>query len=367
MELLGIIGDPHLGAGRFRKHNALGMNTYSEILFDAWKEAIDTLLDQGCKHIIIPGDLFHSPNPTVKSMVELNKTLQHMPNDVHLYILGGNHEWSAAAEAGGFHAFNVIPEMENVHLIYHELQCFQLDGCLITFIPYKSLNSKSFSEAHKWNRKAKNEGLKNILVAHGMVDLMNVGENDDYSIPKNVAENYDAVITGHVHVPVVMQAVGITLLTPGSLMPSPQADPSTHVPSVYTMNIENMKTKTIILESSPKVFHCYTDDINRTLTDVIDGNVQSFKHHPSMDPMLKNGKNPFKNSILMITYSGTAKDVDEGIYKKVLEISLHVSLYGNIQTYEFESDAVQLTDFWTFVKDNHPDWYDEFKNITKGA
>ena len=362
MVKIGILSDCHLGARQFRKSSKL-MNTYCDLNNKSFEEAVDTLIENNVDYIFIAGDLFDSPNPDIYSLRFANKVLNKLVDkNTPIYLLGGNHDYSQMNNNLSCHPFDLL-ENPNIIKVYNHESMFGFDvndsnnlPFTLTMIPYKSMNYETFGRIYQPEIciDSNKNNKPNILMIHGCVDLNNMANNtnndnvmQEYYLPKTVAMNYDFIICGHVHLPCIINNDNCKILTPGSLMPSNMANNYTFKPSVYIASIEadnNISIKSIHLQTPPNVLEIVTNDINHTLETIID-------------------KYPY-NDIVYIKYNGKIEDVDEGLYKKAFQKLLNLSLQTDISLDHLNTDNKEnLGDFWDFIKNNHNEYYDEFKNI----
>lgn len=336
----GILSDCHLGVTRFRKISNL-QNAYGDLNNKVFKDAVDTLVDKKVDAIIIAGDLFDSPNPNVQSIMVANILSE---TGIPTYIIGGNHDFSQRDHAIGCHPFGLL-HGKNLNFSTEKPEIFNFDDCDLTLLPYKSLNPEAFKEIY--TGKLRDKSKRSILVFHGHVDLNNQADdesNSEYSLPKEVAANYDLTIAGHVHIPQIIKTNSTSILVPGSLMPSAQANSKCPKPAVYIYDTGYNKIESIYLKRSPKIYELITDDINGCLEKI--------------------SNKAFSNDLYFVKYNGKMKDIDEWLYKMASQNVLNLS----IQTDE-SANAVSIkrvSEFWKFIKDTHPEYYDEFKNFLKG-
>ena len=333
----GILSDCHLGVTRFRKISNL-QNTYCDINNRVFKEALNIFIENKVDAIILAGDLFDSPNPGVQSIVVANAlSLTNIPT----YILGGNHDFSQRDHAIGCHPFSLLYG-NNLNFSTTESKIFDLDDCELTMLPYKCLNEENYKNIYKG--KLRDKKKNSILVFHGSVDLNDSGkEESEYSLPKEVATNYDLIIAGHVHIPQIIETKSTSILVPGSLMPSAQANSHCQKPAVYIYDTENKKIKAIELKSSPKIHEIITDKINECLEEI--------------------SNKKFSNDLYFIRYNGHVKDIDEYAYKRANQNVLNLS----IQTSEIleTTEIKKVDEFWKFIEKDYPQYYDEFKTFFK--
>lgn len=336
----GVLSDCHLGITRFRKISNL-QNAYGDLNNKVFKDAIDILKDKNVDAIIIAGDLFDSPNPNVQSIMVANILSE---TGIPTYAIGGNHDFSQRDHAIGCHPFDLLYG-ENLNFATSKPKIFSFDDCDLTLLPYKCLNAESYKEIYKGKLRDKNK--RSILVFHGNVDLNNQsdGENvSEYLLPKEIASNYDFVVAGHVHIPQIIKTNSTSILIPGSLMPSAQANSKSPKPSVYIYDTNSKNVESINLKRSPSIHEIITDNINDCLETIANKN--------------------FSNDLYFIKYNGKMKDIDEWLYKRASQNVLNLS----IQTDESLNTLPikRVSEFWKFVKDTHPEYYDEFKNFLKG-
>lgn len=365
---IGIFSDCHLGERKFRKTYNY-QNAYELVNNEVFEEALSILSEKDLDCCIIAGDLYDNPNPYVKTIMESQKLIPFADKlKDKLYILGGNHDWSQTNEAINCHTFDILKnnDMNNkIEIINRESKIFEFydhdnNNCSkidFTFLPYKSLNQDNYKNIFKGTLKEKRENNieKSLLIFHGSVDLMgdmttNNQENNVFYLPKEIASNYDLVISGHVHIPFLIKTETTSILTPGSLMPSNQGTNRDNRPSVYVYNTENGELINYELKKSPKILEIITDDINNILDNI--------------------SKEKYNNNLYFIKYNGKSKDIDESIYKLACQKVLNINIQTNENIENFDINYFKnnnlIKDFWKFTEENHPEYIDEFKNILKG-
>ena len=378
---IGIMSDCHLGVSKFRKLLNL-QNTYQLINNNAYNEAIDNFIKEKVKIVIIAGDLFDSPNPSIQSITVALSGLSKL-NDakIQTYILGGNHDYSQKDNSVGYHPFNLfaISKFKYVKCISsgYDITNFtekkkRKNGDVVnltslTMLPYKSLKPEYYKEIYNGSLEEKRDkyiGKRNInicdgenkiadvcsiLTIHGYVDFNGTSEIENYALPLEVAKNYDLVIAGHVHIPNLIETKSTTIVTPGSLMPSNQSNSNTQNPAVYIYDTNQKEIiKTIELNSPPKIHEIITAQINEVLESIIN----------------KTNKNKNFNDLYFIRYNGKIENVDEVLYKKASQNTLNLSIQTNEQLENIKIEKV--SDFWSFIQKDYPNYYGEFKELLKG-
>lgn len=379
---IGIMSDCHLGVSKFRKQLSNSQNMYQTINNNAYLEAINDFINEKVKIVIIAGDLFDSPNPSVQSItIALSGLAKLNEARIQTFILGGNHDYSQRDNVSGYHPFNLfsISKFKYVKCInngylntnFTEKKIRKKGDVInlidLTMLPYKSLKSEFFKEIYKGSLKEKRDkyiGKRNInicngeneiadicsiLTIHGYVDFDETSEMEDYALPLEVARNYDLIIAGHVHIPNLIETKSTTILTPGSLMPSNLSGESTQSPAIYIYDT-NVKeiSKKIELNSPPKIHEIVTSDINDILETIIN----------------KTNETKQFNDLYFIRYNGKIEKVDEALYKQASQNTLNLSIQTNEQLENVKIEKV--SDFWSFIKQDYPNYYGEFKELLKG-
>lgn len=337
---IGLLGDTHIGVRRFRAQENM-VNLIEKLNNDAFKEAME-ILDKETDRTIIAGDVFDSPNPTITSLINFNEAIKNK----RLSVIAGNHDYSAVSDYNGYHVFDVLSDGEILNSIDNGITDFKkynngvgfevYDDLTITYLPYKYLNEDSFKLMHE------NLNKQNILIMHGRVDYHGEQEEIEYDLPRSIAEEYDLVVAGHVHLPSVVQLKKGQVLTPGSLTPSSRANSKTPRPSVWIYDTETKELKSIELQTPPTIYELAVEDgkINEALLEV-----SAYKN---------------KYNLVFIQYNGRLSDIDQAIYQKAFANTILLSF----KTIEFEEKEVKdVKDFWSYVKNSYPEYEQEFRKV----
>lgn len=321
----GVISDIHLGEIKFRKV-INGQNAWSSLAEDAFRQGINELLERQVEAIVIPGDLFDTPNPDIHSILTAKDVLESIK--VPILLLGGNHEWSQRQSVSNIHPFNLLNLQ---YKVYNEAKGIELNGVKFMMLPYKALTPEGYTAAANSNY--------DILVAHGILD----SEDDAYKIPQRIANKYKLLILGHVHTNSLVGGRTLKVLTPGSVMP---ANTFQGVPSVWTCDTSTWDIEKIELKT-PTMHENFVES----------GKINEF--------LKKIQENPYCYDLYSIHYAGSVKDVDPIEYKRGYEHCLSIRLLTNEGINTKKSNYSKTDDFWEFVRKNHSEWFDEFKEILK--
>lgn len=337
---IGLLGDTHIGIRRFRTQEGM-MNLIESLNNKAFKEAME-ILDKKTDRTIIAGDVFENPNPTITSLINFNEGIKNK----RLSVIAGNHDYSAISNYNGYHVFDVLSDGEILNSIdngitdfkkyYNEIG-FEVYGDLtITYLPYRFMNEDSFKIMYE------NLNKENILIMHGRVDYYGEQEEPEYDLPRSIAEQYDLVVAGHVHMPSVVDLKKGKVLTPGSLTPSSKANSKTPKPAAWIYDTETKTLESIGLENTPTIYELAVEDgkINEELLEV-----SAYKN---------------KYNLVFIQYNGKLSDIDQAIYQKAFANTIILS-FKTIEIIEKEVNEVE--DFWSFVKNSYPEYEQEFRKV----
>lgn len=361
---IGFLPDPHVGVVKFRKSEGF-MNKVTKMNDAAFAEAFEKLYSRNVDSIVIPGDLFDTPEPQVQSIVHVNNVLSKYSKELPINIISGNHDYSQKSHVNNYHVFDTITQSEDDKLSLYREKCeitIQENNdqtIAIAYVPYKALGERKAETFEKIYRalgaSEANEWYK-ILVFHGSIDYEDEQINDEYDMPVEIADIFDFVAMGHVHYPKLVQqprnvidekgnlvAKDVYHLTMGALLPSKLADQYTQRPSVYILDTVENTVEIINLDNPPHVF-IYKDvvNINKTLSEIANRDVLG---------------------IYGIQYNGKMTDIDDLTYMKAIENSINISIQA--EDYSESVNIKKVADFWEFIKKKYPQYENEFREVVE--
>ena len=338
---IGIMSDCHLGQYKFRKMQGL-FNKFELLNYNAFKEAIDKFQSLNLDEIIIAGDMFDSPNPLMRSIKVAKEELAKI-TDADIHIISGNHEYSMKNEMFDSNVIDNFIQQDNVFTYASVENKYLSDEIAVSFVPYKFLTPETFNNLRQFISDS--QQCKHILVMHGYVDFTKEHMNEDYALPVEVASLFDVVICGHIHLQNIKKTKSLTVITPGSLMPSNQANGENGVPSIYIYDTDNGEIEIINLKTSPKVLNLNVyNNINIKLEELTD-----IKYH---------------DTIVNIKYFGS-EEIDEKLYYNVLDNVLNLSLNSMKENTDIV-EAAPVDKFWSYIKTHYNDYYQEFQELLRG-
>src|SRR5258706_9991591 len=97
------LADLHLGFRQFDRLTPRGTNQREADVADAFRRAVDDLLEQQPDLILIAGDVFHSVRPTNAAILFFFQQLQRVHGalpDTPIVMIAGNHDTPRSTETG---------------------------------------------------------------------------------------------------------------------------------------------------------------------------------------------------------------------------------------------------------------------------
>lgn len=202
------LADTHLGFSAYRKITKDGLNQREVDVYDAFRKAVDKILEIKPDLIIHAGDLFDSVRPNNRAIkFALNQLLRISKNNIPMILIAGNHETPKLSETG--HIFSIFEHIENVYPIYNEYRRIYLDlkGKKVSiFCVPQFKNKDEFNDALnklKMDSSKKGDEDYKILTAHvGTVGLyeFRMNEFNEQLIPMGILKSdFDYIALGHFH------------------------------------------------------------------------------------------------------------------------------------------------------------------------
>ena len=161
---LAHLADLHLGFRQFDRQTVKGGNQREADVADAFRRAVDDLLEQRPQLIVIAGDVFHSVRPTNSAILFLFKQLQRVRvalPDTGVVLIAGNHDTPRSTETGTILRLYEALGISVVHDEARRLPFRQLDASVLA-VPHQALVSPDRPAL-----RPDDTALFNILVTHG--------------------------------------------------------------------------------------------------------------------------------------------------------------------------------------------------------
>lgn len=197
------LADLHLGFRKLERQTSRGGNQREADVAEAFRRAVDDLLEQRPDLILLAGDVFHSVRPTNPAILFLFQQLQRVRvalPDTPVVLVAGNHDTPRSTETGTILKLYEALGVEVVVDRPRRLSFPRLD-CALLAVPYQALVAPE-RPALRPERGA----ARNILVLHGSVEgVAGLEPASEYAGPplpraELALAQWDYVALGHYHV-----------------------------------------------------------------------------------------------------------------------------------------------------------------------
>ncbi len=331
------LADCHIGSWREPKLN----NASTE----AFKKAIDCCIEEAVDFVIIAGDLFNTPLPSISQLKEVTKKLKLLKDSkIPVYIVAGSHDFSCSGKT-------MLDVLEHAGLLVNVVKGDVVDdklnlkfttdektGVKITgLLGKKGMLEKSYYESLNKEVLEKEEGYK-IFIFHSLLsefkpkDMEKIEAQPLSLLPKNF--NYYA--GGHPHFVFQKKEEGYGLITyPGPLFPNNFRElEKLEKGGFYIVENDNIEWHPIQIYN---VFSISIDANNKTPEYIEKEIEEKIKNHE------------FNNTIVTLRVNGvlsSGKISDIGfksIFEKLYEKSAYLVIKNtlNLNTKEFEEVKIQ--------------------------
>ena len=203
------ISDTHLGLEQY------GLEEREQDVYDSFNQAIDISIKDKVDFVIFAGDIFHTPNPSGKAILQMANAFKRLKqNSIESFFILGEHDISrirATPVSYVYHNLEFSKYVGRGEPVYHK------DVMIAGFDKIRKNEITTFEEKfRKLDSLAKQHSGHKILVLHQGITELNqfAGELNASDLPKNFT--YYAM--GHLHDKIVkdFDQLGGPLAYPGS-------------------------------------------------------------------------------------------------------------------------------------------------------
>ena len=200
---LAHLADLHLGFRQYDRQTPRGGNQRETDVADAFRRAVDDLLEQRPDLILVAGDVFHSVRPTNSAILFLFKEVHRLRAglpDTPIVMIAGNHDTPRSTETG---TILRLYEALGVHVAIETAQylTFSRLDCSVLAAPHQAL-----AQPERPALRPQRGTTFNVLLVHGQ--LPGLGEQRgtmEYGgAPVQLEDlapaQWDYVALGHYHV-----------------------------------------------------------------------------------------------------------------------------------------------------------------------
>lgn len=381
------VSDQHQGykTGTF-KHPLTGRNLREQDGYDAHEEVISQIIDykdrEGLDAVIGSGDIFHSPEPSVYTIVQVQKQLKRLyKNNIPFYNIAGNHDSTDSVREVPSNTVLDFPELNIFSYFSPYVKNEILPGIVCHFVSHHRFveQSATFEDVNP------EKGKFNILVTHGSVydsalnEVLHT-ENEPREVvisEELMSKDWDYTIMGHIHERGWVHSkdrktdtAGRKQFYGGSLIRRGFADKECKLGRGWTLWTIDTDKHTMM----PEFFNIS----QRTQLDIL-----ILCENKSVDEITSNVKQEFdkidfdKAPIVRVTFVGMTKIQENQMdWKRLLEptkkcltfnkrIRTKEEIKAEIKNSNFSFDLLKAyREFWESLKDEYPN---ELKDRVKGT
>lgn len=248
------IGDPHLGRN-YRNNLKSRLGEREEDI----KNTFINLLNSDSDLVVIMGDLLDKVVVTNEWLDFTIRAFEDAPLNKQYIVLNGNHD--EVKDKSRISSFRLIERYFNTYqkpnlsfvsddVLFIEKPFFKTQLCFTNYDSFKSLD-----EIYQDSSDLIEEGYEDYLkIAFGHFEVESFGSNKfiDRLIPKILLNNFDLIVTGHIHTPSFVRVEDTPILVTGSMQPYAFGENIPEDGNIYIdINIKELKE---ILDKDPNYF-----------------------------------------------------------------------------------------------------------------
>jgi exonuclease SbcD len=200
------LADLHLGYRAYHRVNARGGNVRESDVADAFRQAVNRLVELRPDLVLVAGDVFHTVRPSNSSIADAFRQFSLLASklpDVPIVMIAGNHDSPRSADTGNI--LNLFREIDGVRVVCDECRSIRLPeiDTSILCLPHVSLSTGEEAPMEP------DSGSKhNVLMLHGTIEgesadqkLRYISEYGGAVIPEGKIDpaQWDYVALGHYH------------------------------------------------------------------------------------------------------------------------------------------------------------------------
>ena len=199
------LSDLHIGYATGRKKTNEGVNIREQDGYDAFKELVGQVIDESVDAVVVGGDIFHNPTPSIRSIVEVQAQFKRLAlAGISVYFVTGNHDTNDIA--ADLSAALVIHD-EDRKIFSHAEPYVKYEIAPDVYVHMISHHMFS-AQSETMNNVKPVEGAINILTTHGSVidrilgiQLKAQQSPREVVIPDFLLTDFkwDCIMLGHIH------------------------------------------------------------------------------------------------------------------------------------------------------------------------
>ncbi|HEX6367347.1 MAG TPA: exonuclease SbcCD subunit D [Longimicrobium sp.] len=200
------LADLHLGYRAYHRVNARGGNVRESDVADAFRQAVNRMVELRPDLVLVAGDVFHTVRPSNSSIADAFRQFSLLADrlpDVPIVMIAGNHDSPRSADTGNI--LNLFREIDGVRVVCDECRSIRLPeiDTSILCLPHVSL-----STGEEVPMEPDSGSKHNVLMLHGTIEgesadqkLRYISEYGGAIIPEGKIDpaQWDYVALGHYH------------------------------------------------------------------------------------------------------------------------------------------------------------------------
>lgn len=200
------LADLHLGYRAYHRVNSRGGNVRESDVADAFRQAVNRMVELRPDLVLVAGDVFHTVRPSNSSIADAFRQFSLLADrlpDVPIVMIAGNHDSPRSADTGNI--LNLFREIDGVRVVCDECRSIRLPeiDTSILCLPHVSL-----STGEEVPMEPDSGSAHNVLMLHGTIagesadqKLRYISEYGGAIIPEGKidAAQWDYVALGHYH------------------------------------------------------------------------------------------------------------------------------------------------------------------------
>lgn len=198
------IADTHIGYAAYNASDPeTGRNQREVDIEQAFRQAVDKILDIRPEFVLHSGDLFHTVRPSNRALAFAMEQISRITDaGIPFMVIAGNHSAPRLRETGS--VFRIISRIKGVHAFYRErYERMELGDMLIHALPHVHGGERFLAELSKMEPQRSYQ--YNIAMIHSGVEGLKAFRystneaNEDLMDINQLREGFDYVAFGHYH------------------------------------------------------------------------------------------------------------------------------------------------------------------------
>ncbi|HEX6911434.1 MAG TPA: exonuclease SbcCD subunit D [Longimicrobium sp.] len=200
------LADLHLGYRAYHRMNARGGNMREADVADAFRQAVNRIVELRPDLVLVAGDVFHTVRPSNTAIADAFRQFSLLADrlpEVPVVMIAGNHDSPRSADTGNI--LNLFREIDGVRVVCDECRSIRLPeiDTTILCLPHVALSTGEAPEMEP------DPGSRhNVLMLHGTIrgekadqKLVYMSEYGGAEIPEEKVAygDWDYVALGHYH------------------------------------------------------------------------------------------------------------------------------------------------------------------------